>query len=199
MKKAIDKPTYKIFFEKIDNPNDLQIFLAENIKYGFVSKTGKKYFFGDKNWGRDWYKSCIVQSADKLLETKCGTCWDQVELERKWFFDNNYKFNTYFFWFDIGSENNHPTHTILAFEENNKFYWFENSFYGYRGIHEYNTINELINDIKQKHIDYAIKSGVAKPSDMDVLRCFRFDKPKPNIGVEEYFEHVFNNRNEVIS
>jgi len=171
-------------------PTDLQIFMNDNIKYGFVGRNGRKYYCDDTDWDRDWFNECIVQSGDELLNTLCGTCWDQVELERKWFSEHNYKFKTVFIWFGIEEPNNYPTHTFLAFFENNKWYWFENAFHDYRGIHEYNDFETLVDDVISKHLQSTIDSGVAKPEDKKLIKSYKYQKPKTSLNVKEYISHV---------
>ena len=70
--------------DSIRNPKELLEYM-DNITYGFVGKNGKKYLdMYSKEWN-DWYEQCFVQSGEEVLNSKIGTCWDQVELERLWF------------------------------------------------------------------------------------------------------------------
>lgn len=180
----------KTDFDIIKTPYDLLRYMKNNISYGFVSKCGKKYAYDDKNWNKDWFTNCIVQSGEDVLKTGYGTCWDQVELERKWFADNGYEFETIFSWFEIDSPNNYPTHTFLAFKDKDKWYWFENAFADYRGIHEYDILDNLINDVKNKQLLFAIKSGIAKPNDDRLIKSYKYNKPKSNLGVRDYIDYV---------
>ena len=185
-------PDKNIEYEKIKTPSDLVNFM-DNIMYGFVGKNGKKYTQQDKEWGQDWYSQCVVQPGEDLLRTRCGTCWDQVELERDWFEKHNYEFKTIFIWFGIPEPSNYPTHTFLAFKDNNKWFWFEHSFAAYRGIFEFNSLKELIEHVKLKQLEYAIESGVAKKEDIKMLKSYEYTKPKANLGVDEYIKHVTKN------
>ena len=177
-------------FDSLKKPSDLMRFMNDYITYGFVGKSGRKYAYGDKDWQKNWLSDCIVQSGDEMLETKLGTCWDQVELERKWFSEHKYEFKTIFSWFEIDGPNNFPTHTFLAYKKNNKWFWFEHSFTTYRGIHEYNTLDELINDVKNKQLISAINSGVAKPGDEKLIKGYIYTKPRSNLGVVDFIDHV---------
>ena len=180
-------------YEKVKTPDDLLTFMSQNIHYGFINRDGRKYFDADNGWNRDWYNTCIIQNGSELLKTKCGTCWDQVELERKWFAENNYDFKTIFIWFNIKEPSNYPTHTFLAFYKNNKWHWFENSFYDYRGIHEYDSLDTLIDDVVNKHLKAAVESGVAKPADIKLIKKYEYTQPKPDLGVDEYINFVTKN------
>jgi len=181
---------YLLDYKNINTPEDLLNFMSKYINYGFISNEGKRYIESDKFWNRDWYKKCIIQSGSGILKTKLGTCWDQVELERKWFKEHNYEFKTIFFWFNLPPTKNRPTHTILAFKNNNKWFWFEHSFFSYRGIYEYDSLKELINDVRTKHLKSAIKKGVANEKDLHSIEAYIYAKPKANLNVTDYLNHV---------
>lgn len=179
-------------FDEIKTPNDLIKYMSNNIKYGFVTFDNQKFYDpASDEWNDYWYNSGIVQDGEALLKTNCGTCWDQVELERKWFFENNYKFKTYYMFFEI-EDKPLPTHTFLVYEMNNKYYWFENSFEKYRGIHKYNSIDELLHDVLEKQFDYAYKNRGACIEDKDQMRVFEYSKPEKNIKVSEYLQFMFD-------
>ena len=72
------------------------------------------------------------------------------------------------------------THTFLTVEDNNKFYWFEHSWYPYRGIHEYDSLNELLKDVKLKF---------SKNKNIDDIVIYKYDKPKYGISSNEFFKH----------
>ena len=46
--------------------------------------------------------------------------------------------------------NNEEIHKFITFEKNNKVYWFEYFIKEYRGLNEYNSYEELFNDLKIK-------------------------------------------------
>jgi hypothetical protein len=179
-------------YNEIKTPEQLLEYMNQNIFYGYVSKDNKVYMEMNEEANRVWYDTCIVQDPNLLIKNKYGTCWDQVELERKWFEDNGYKIETIFMIFSMNKPNNYPTHTFLLFEKNNKIFWFEHSFDIVKGIHEFENISEAIKTIKQKQLEYAISIGVAKKEDEKLIECFKYDKPKPNIGVKEYLNHVLS-------
>ena len=49
-----------------------------------------------KKWNDNWYNECTIQDGNSLLQTRYGTCYDQVEFARKWFLENNYEVFTFF-------------------------------------------------------------------------------------------------------
>jgi len=76
----------------------------------------------------------FIKSPKELLRTKKGICYDQVELEREYFKSNKFEFKT-FFVYNKNKIDEHATHTFLVFKDRDKYYWFENSWQIYRGIH----------------------------------------------------------------
>ena len=172
-------------FDKINSPQELLKFMGDNIKYGFIGKDGKLNQNQD-----DLFDQYIVQTGDQVLKTKVGTCWDQVELERLWFEKRNYKINTIFIWFEANYKNNYPTHTFLLYQKDNKWYWFENSFEAYRGIHEFNTIEEAIMCAKEKLLEYAIDIGVVMKKDKEIIKDYEYSKLIRPLTVDEYINHV---------
>ena len=76
------------------------------------------------------------------------------------------------------------------YEKNDRFYWFEHSFEKYKGIHEFNTQQELIEFIKDKQLEYAIEKGVANLEDKKLIETCEYTKPQKNCNVDEYIEHV---------
>ena len=179
---------------EIKNPEELLDYMSKNITYGFVGKNGKKYtnMFSDE-WN-DWYEQCMIQSGEEVFSSKVGTCWDQVELERLWFDKNKYNYYTFFMWFEVGRECDYPTHTFLVYEYKNKFYWFENAFEAQRGIHEFNTLDETIEYVKLKQIEYTkMNFKDASDKDMSCLTVYEYSKPIDHLNVNEYLNHVIKN------
>lgn len=175
----------------IQTPNELLEYMSQNIIYGFIGKNGKKYTDMFSEEWNDWYSECFVQNGEEVLESKIGTCWDQVELERLWFEKKGYTIHTFFMWFEVNKENNYPTHTFLIYESNDKYYWFENAFEAERGIHEFNSLDEAIECVKAKQVAY-VKNNVPNISleDLEKLVVYVYSKPAYHLGVEEYLEHV---------
>ena len=181
--------------DMIKSPEELLQFMNNNIKYGFVGKNGKKYTnMYSPDWN-DWYQVCYVQNARDVLNSKIGTCWDQVELERAWFEKNNYAFKTIFIWFEVYGENDLPSHTFLIYEKDGKYYWFEHAFESFKGIHEFNSEHEAIEFVKEKQFEFALKNSKnAKLEDRAYLMTYEYSKPKDHLDVDEYLMHVTSNK-----
>ncbi len=178
-------------FENINTPEELLENMHKNIIYGFVCKNAKVYTdaFSEES-KKDWYNQCIIQDGKKVLETKVGTCWDQVELERLWFKEKNYEFKTIFLWFELNKKNDLPTHTFLMYKSDNKYYLFEHAYEHNRGIHEFDSFEEIIEGAKQKQLEYVISNYKVKEDFYDFIKVCEYFEPLPNLSVEEYLKHV---------
>lgn len=153
--------------------------LMKNIEYGWVDKNNNKHIIVDETYSNNY----ILQSPNEVIKNKIGVCWDQVELERYYFKGNDWNVKTYFL-VHYG-EDKCPTHTFLTFEKNNKYYWFEHSWERFRGIHEYQSITELLFDIRNKFIEYELNNDYLK----DNLVLYQYQKPKAHITVLDFYHH----------
>ena len=108
-----------------------------DIEYGFKDKDGINLINSEK-WDTNFSSFYYLLSPEELLRSKCGVCWDQVELERRLFNDSGISCNTYFIYIDDKKEL--PSHTFLTFQQNSKYYRFEHSWHDMGGIHEYNSL-----------------------------------------------------------
>lgn len=156
----------------------------EKIEYGFLDKEGRN-IFDDTNVDYVFNKVYYLMSPEELLKKKVGVCWDQVELERKLFNEKNIHNETYFIYLD--DKQSLPSHTFLVYYENNKVYWFEHSWYDEMGMHEYNNINSLLNDVEFKF--RKSKKAEAK-SDFDI-HIYKYNKPNYNISCDDFFKYIF--------
>ena len=78
--------------EKINEIN----LIMNQMDYGFKDSSGQNIINNLEKWDNEFDKFYYLQTPEELLISKCGVCWDQVELERKLFSDNNINFKTYF-------------------------------------------------------------------------------------------------------
>lgn len=162
-------------------PKDIMDTL-EQITYGWLDKYNKVHYEVD-NYFSDNY---ILQSPTQVLKNKVGVCWDQVELERYLFKDTSLEIDTYFI---VHYDNDKcPTHTFLVYKKDNKVYHFEHSWNKYKGIHEYNSLNELLKDIREKFITTELNNVYNKNN----LVIYKYTKPKYNIGVLDFYKHCEN-------
>lgn len=177
-------------YKDIKTPEELLEYMSSNIKYGFMYKNGDACLdIRTVDWDI-WHKECLVQTGKELLESNVGTCWDQVELERMWFIEHGYEIKTFFIWFDIDVENDLPSHTFLLYKNGDKWNWFENAFELRRGIREYTSIEDAIEDVKKYQVEFATKVFKVDEKLGKYLNSCEYkgiDKPT---GVDDYLEHV---------
>lgn len=150
--------------------------ILEQIEYGYLDKSKQIHHNSDGEFQTQYR----LQSPKETLKNKIGVCWDQVELERYLFKNNYYVIKTFII---VNYQNECKTHTFLTYKKDNKYYWFEHSWYRQKGIHEYNSLKELLIDVKEKFIKYEI----GKSNNNIIIR--EYEKPKYNISVEEFYKH----------
>ena len=129
----------------IKTPEELFEFMSQ-IDYEWMDKDGNFH----KDITPEMYENYSFMSPSEVLKYKKGICVDQTEFERDWFSKNGYEHKVMNIQIDL--ENESPGHAFLIYKDNDKYYWFEHAWYNEKGIHKYNTYEELINDIKNKFI-----------------------------------------------
>lgn len=164
---------------------DRIINVLNQIEYGWVDKNGNIY-----NEVNDLFSdNYVLESPDEVLKNKVGVCFDQVELERKLFADENINFSTYFI--VHYNDDNLPSHTFLIYKDNNKYYWFENSWIRYKGIHEYSSVNDALIDIKEKFVESEIDTDYNPYN----LCIYKYNKPKYGISSLQFYNHCESGEN----
>jgi len=122
---------------KINKPEAI-LKLMKNISYGYINNKNKRITnISDQDFEHDYR----LQSPSELMASKIGVCWDQCELER-FYFEKYLKlqFNIYYL---EAKNQSQSTHTLLIYQTGGRFYWFENSWFKYRGIHEFDSLDFL--------------------------------------------------------
>lgn len=159
----------------------------EDIEYGFKDDKGNNLIEEDNKWD-NFPSFYYLLSPEELLKTKCGVCWDQVELERDLFEKNNIDCKTYFIYLD--DSYSLPSHTFLTYSVGNKYYWFEHSWNDYKGIHEYDNEKTLLEDVKNKFID----SRKDEVDENYKLYLYEYKKPDYHISCDEFYEYIKTQR-----
>lgn len=158
--------------------------LMDSIEYGFKDEMGENIIdVNPQKWDNEFDKFYYLQTPEELLKSRCGVCWDQVELERKLFQEKGFKFKTYFIYIADGEML--PSHTFLVCEYRNKYYWFEHSWSKYRGIHEYQHELDLLLDVKKlfvKDHDYV--------RDNAHLFVYEYESPKKHISCTDFYAYI---------
>ncbi len=182
-----------IKYEDVTTPEELLKFM-DQIEYGFVTPDHQRIIGNGKDFDKN-ILSWTLSSPEKLLETKLGHCFDQVEIERDWFTKHNYIFKTYFLIFSLPYENGGPTHTFLVYEKNNKFYHFEHADALNKGLHEFNNLEELLNDAYQKQLNYA--SSFLNEEELKTLSIYEYQNPPYDIDFVSYINYLVTNGHKI--
>ena len=162
------------------------------INYGFISDNKNIYPENDNEWSNDLSQKYYLQSPEELINSKLGVCWNQVELERYYFEQENIKCKSYFIVEYDGIE--YPTHTFMIVMLDDKYYWFEHSWESYRGIKEYDSLESALLDIKKKFIKMLINRNIST----DEIVIYNYDKPNYDINSNEFFKHCENGKKIII-
>lgn len=186
-------------FENIQAPEELLAFMNERLQYGFVGKNKQIYTPNDATREADRATQYYLQSPEELLTSGYGECWDTVELERRWFSEHGYQPETYFMMYAKPGGTDLPTHTFLVFEKAGKWYWFEQAFADQQGIHEYASREELIDDVKKKHHEYAVQHREATAGDLARLRVATYTQPNYGSNPQEFVADIIEQQPQLIS
>lgn len=162
----------------IKTPQELLKFMS-NFEYKWMDKNGNFH----EEIVPDMYENYSLMTPDEVEKYKCGICVDQTEFERDWFSKHNYNHKVMVI--QIEREDSAPGHQFLIYKDNNKYYWFENAWSDERGIHKYQTYEELIKDIKSKFI---IQNDI-KDSELNNIEIFEQIKYPSHLSYEEMDEY----------
>ena len=153
-----------------------------NIKVGYKCKDGSFRIKIDEHFS-DIYR---LQSANDLLESHIGLCFDQVELERKLFSTMKVSFRTYFLLYDDKKLN--KAHTFLVYKDKDKYYWFEHAWTLYKGVHAYSSKEKLLKDVMGHFIE-TIPNG-----NMNLVHIYQYDKPRSGISFNRFLSNAINGK-----
>ena len=133
----------------LKTPEELYNYMKDNIRYGFYSNVSHNIYIRSE-LNNDFlyeymlfYNYCL-QKPEEMIKTKVGICFDQVEFERKWFVNHGYKVYTFFC--------NFHNHAFLVYENNGKYYYFERTVKKLNGIHEANSLEDILDEYKKQQL-----------------------------------------------
>ena len=169
-------------FDELKNPNELMNFMDEKIKYGWIGKDGELR----ENSVEGFLNNYRVSSLEEILENGYGTCFEQVELEREFFSRQKITSSSYMI---IAS---HMVHSFLVFEMEGKFYRFEHSSWKNKGIYEFDSIDNLLqNTVELFMNNHKIKSAKR-------ITLISYSKLRENIDLKDMKEELLSNRKNLV-
>ena len=177
----------------IRTPEELLNFMSYNINYGYLGKNGRVYHYDDPDFNDDWFDEYVLENSNDLANNLYGNCWDQVEFERDWFLKNGYEVLTVYEMVNLDYDNDYPSHSFLIYKDNDEWCWFENADFNNRGIHRYNSYDELLSDQYKKYLEF-LKTFNIKDDEIEKIIVTDFDKPKEHISASEYLNHVIDSK-----
>ena len=159
----------------------------DDIKYGFVDNNNNIYTSDMDDFNTKFDKLYYLQEPTKLLDSKYGVCWDQVELERCYLDSLNIDNKSYFI--IAYNKFQDPTHTFMV-ANLDKYYWLEHAWEPYKGIHEYETLEDLLKDVKKKFEEELIMDNIKEYE----IVIYEYEKPKYNISCIDFMNYCEKGR-----
>lgn len=186
-------------YNDIKTPSELLEFMDKHIKYGIHGTDNIDYTNWENDVNSEFQIACQTKYSlcdkDRILKYGLGICWDDVELERFWFKEHNYKFKTFFIWIKLDYKNSYSTHTYLVYEDNNKYYYFEYSDGNNKGIKEFDSYDDAIKYQMSKYIEYLKYSKLEINNEvLNHLEVIEYDNPKYGCDMNEYIDHILNSK-----
>ena len=179
-------------FENVNTPEELMDYFDRNFQFGVIDNCGNKHI--DSNSDSFQYicdNEWKLRSVEEILNAGIGHCYDQVEIERRWFEEHGYPVKT--FWisaYQEGVENSGFCHTYLMFKSDNLWHIFEHSDYFNKGIHKFNSIREAVAWQAEMQIKNAETN--IKPINKYITCIKEYQKPPVNINMSEFLDHIEN-------
>lgn len=154
----------------------------EGIRLGYRDKEDNKYIGFDANFKETFY----LQSPKQLLESKIGSCFDQVELERELISKLDVDCRTYFI--SYPDDDYDMSHAFLIYKDSKKYYWVENAWMKYKGLHVYDSKEDLFDDVLDKFVK-TIPNG-----DFKKVKLYLYERPRFGISYSKFVNNCMSNR-----
>lgn len=145
--------------EGVETPEQLMDWMNDNITYELVDDE-----YSNSN-------GVPTKTADEVLKTKTGHCAEQSYLEKEVLNELGYES-----FLVMVKENNSKkeygaegsAHVFLVYkDEDGKFCWFEHSMQHSRGIHKYDSLESLLQDVANQWWRYDKNSDILEVRMMD--------------------------------
>lgn len=144
--------------EGVETPEQLMDWMNENITYELVDDE-----YSNSN-------GVPTKTAEEVLETKTGHCAEQSYLEKEVLNELGYES-----FLVMVKENNSKkeygaegsAHVFLVYKDGDQFCWFEHSMQHSRGIHKYNSLEDLLQSVAAQWWRYDKNSDILEVRLMD--------------------------------
>ena len=146
------------------------------IHYGWLDEDHKLHYGIDDT--EEFFEKYVLQSPTQCWANKIGVCWDQVEVERDFFHEQDIECKSIYIAMDNEDE---ASHTFMLFKTDS-WYWFEHSWYKWAGIYDVESVNKgIVEVVRQMKKQY--------PKDK-VKEIYEYKRPKFGISVVEFIGHI---------
>ena len=131
-------------FEDLKTPEDLYLFIDNNIEFGWIDRFNNKHY----NNLKDLRKNYLIASVEDVLKYHLGLCIEQVKLA-KYFFDiNNIENRVYCVRIFEDREylnKDIKLHCFILYKLDGYWHYIENANSNKKGIYKFNSIKEALN------------------------------------------------------
>ena len=149
----------------------------KDINYGWHDKNKVLH---EKLTEGDFAKEYKMQRIKDIKKTNYAICWEMCELQRKYFRKRQIKHYTIFA--ILKKHKRLPCHTFSVIEYNNKYYWFEASWSKEKGIHEFNSLTEILEFYRNNFHDFC--KGEYNPNN---LEFYKYLKPPIRMNCNMFY------------
>lgn len=134
-----------------------------------------------------------LKSPEQTVKRGKGSCHDQVLLELEELQSMGYNPKaTFFLEYTPESSQSGTTHSFVTYEQNGKTYWFENSWGGQEGLHEFNNFDEVKKQITKLHKEGKTGDSSRFPN----LEFSDFGEHKPGESLQELVDKALATEDE---
>lgn len=134
-----------------------------------------------------------LKSPEQTVKRGKGSCHDQVLLELEELQSMGYNPKaTFFLEYTPESSQSGTTHSFVTYEQNGKTYWFENSWGGQEGLHEFNNFDEVKKQIAKLHKEGKTGDSSRFPN----LEFSDFGDHKPGESLQELVDKALATEDE---
>ena len=175
--------------DAIKTPKELLDYLDKHVNYGYYTKNGIVHLMGEEDFNEEWENNYILSSPEDVINNKVGNCWDLVEFEREWFTSNGYEVKSFYEMVNVAYENDYETHSFLAYKDKKNWYYFEFSDFENRGIYEFDSLEELLENVHNRYLDNLKKYNLNDKEKASII-LNEYEKPKEHCSSKEYIENA---------
>lgn len=155
-----------------------------NIKYGFLGKDNKVYPFDqykEEAFDVKMDKLYKLQTPSELLKSKCGVCYDTVELLRSYFETMKIPHETIYL--EKWSDHPEESHTFLVSKVDGRIFYPEWSFVKIRGLHtEFKDVKSVV---------YHVLNNMRKTfyNKEQHIFAYTYKAPRAGSNIKQFMEH----------